>query len=78
MIDYNTWYGLNITGTEYYICYLVDLIVVSILTQTYLRFANKEGWEIDSNKLSWIVLIPYYVVLCLKNDKILVKKFKEG
>ena len=55
---------LNMTGTEYYVCYLVDTLVVSVLTQTYLKVCKKEEWEADPNKLSGIVLVPYYVVLC--------------
>ena len=55
---------LNISNGEYFVCYLVDQMMIFIAMQIYLRIAQKENWTIDNNHLSAIILAPYYVVLC--------------
>ena len=55
---------LNISNGEYFVCYLVDQMMIFIGMQIYLRIAQKENWKIDNNHLSAIILAPYYVALC--------------
>jgi hypothetical protein len=55
---------LSMSGGDYFVCYLVDQIMIFIGMQIYLRIAQKEKWVIDNNVLSGIILTPYYVVLC--------------
>ena len=55
---------LSLSSGDYFVCYLVDQIMIFVGMQLYLRIAQKENWKVDNNVLSGIILAPYYLVLC--------------
>lgn len=55
---------LSLSSGDYFVCYLVDQIMIFVGMQLYLRIAQKENWKVDNNVLSGIILAPYYVILC--------------